>query len=49
MAFKNSASGWGWLARLFHWSMAVVIFGLLVMGFYIAEVLTGTDSDTSAI
>ena len=46
MALKNSVTGWGWLARLFHWSMAVVIIGLLVMGFYIAEILVGTDSDT---
>ena len=46
MSLKNTVNGWGWLARLFHWSMAIVIVGLLVMGFYIAEVLTGTDSDT---
>lgn len=46
MPLKNTTTGWGWLARLFHWSMAIVIIGLLVMGFYIAEILTGTDSDT---
>lgn len=46
MALRNSVTGWGWLARLFHWSMAVIIIGLLVMGFIIAEILTGTDSDT---
>ena len=46
MALRNSATGWGWLARLLHWSMAVVILGLLVMGFYIAEILTDKDSDT---
>lgn len=46
MALGNTDTGWGWLARLFHWSMAVIIIGLLVMGFIIAEILTDTDSDT---
>ncbi|MEM9063751.1 MAG: cytochrome b [Pseudomonadota bacterium] len=46
MALRNTVTGWGWLARLLHWSMAIVILGLLVMGFYIAQILTGTDSDT---
>jgi len=37
MALKNSVTGWGWLARLFHWAMAVIIIGLLCVGFYMAN------------
>ncbi|MGD1923576.1 MAG: cytochrome b [Paracoccaceae bacterium] len=37
MALKNTATGWGWLARLFHWSMAIVIIGLLCVGFFMAN------------
>lgn len=37
MALRNSRTGWGWPARLLHWSMAIVIIGLLCVGFYMAN------------
>lgn len=46
MATRNSATGWGWPARLLHWVMGIAILFLLGVGFYMAEVLTETDSDT---
>lgn len=45
MALRNSTDGWGWLARVLHWVMALAIIGLLAVGFYMVEVL-GDDSDS---
>lgn len=46
MAIGNSRESWGLIARLLHWVMAVAILFLLGVGFYMAEILTGNDSDT---
>lgn len=39
MGIRNTAGGWGWLARAFHWVMAVLIVGSLGVGFYMVEVV----------
>lgn len=40
MSLKNTTEGWGWPARLLHWMMAIVIVGLLCVGFYMTNVVT---------
>ncbi|MEM1382094.1 MAG: cytochrome b [Pseudomonadota bacterium] len=42
MGFRNTADGWGWPARLLHWSMAFLIFWQLAVGFYMVEIV-GND------
>lgn len=37
MALKNTSTGWGWLARLLHWTIAILMIGLLGVGFYMAN------------
>jgi len=39
MALMNTGRAWGWPARLIHWLLAVLILGLLAVGFYMVEVL----------
>lgn len=39
MAFRNTAETWGALARALHWAMALLILGLLALGFYMVELL----------
>ncbi|MEM9048278.1 MAG: cytochrome b [Pseudomonadota bacterium] len=34
MGLRNTASGWGWISRLIHWSMAILIIGLTGLGLY---------------
>ena len=43
MSIGNSATGWGWLARLFHWLMAVLIFGMLGCGIYLTQAYNPGD------
>jgi cytochrome b561 len=43
MRTQNSETSWGWPARLLHWAMAVLMIGLLGVGFYMVEVLGNTD------
>lgn len=33
MAVRNTRDGWGWPARLLHWLVAALVFGMLVLGF----------------
>lgn len=44
MALRNTAQGWGWLARLLHWVMGLAIIGLLAVGVFMVKGL-GDDSD----
>lgn len=44
MALRNTAESWGWLARLFHWGMAVLIIAMIGIGLYAANAF-GTDFD----
>jgi len=37
MSLHNTATHWGWLSKLFHWSMAVLIIGLAVIGVFMAN------------
>lgn len=46
MGLKNTKTSWGWAARLLHWVTAGVILFALGLGFYMVEVLSGTDSET---
>ena len=40
MGLRNDVNGWGWLARLLHWTIGIAIIGLLGLGFYTAEIVT---------
>lgn len=40
MGLRNTADGWGWLARGLHWSVSLIIIGLLGLGFYMANFVT---------
>ena len=46
MGLSNTPTSWGWASRLLHWVSAGVILFLLGLGFYMVEVLSGTDSET---
>lgn len=37
MKTRNDTQGWGWPARLLHWSMAAIILFLLGVGVYMAN------------
>ena len=45
MGLRNTADSWGWLARLLHWAMGLIIIGLVGVGLYMVEVL-GDDSNS---
>lgn len=36
MALRNTAESWGWPARLLHWAMALLIVGMLALGFWLS-------------
>ena len=40
---RNGDEGWGLPARLLHWSMAVLILGLLAVGWYMVNVVGTSD------
>jgi cytochrome b561 len=40
MVLKDSEQAWGSVSRALHWIMAVVLIGLLFVGFYMVEVET---------
>lgn len=35
--FLNTQENYGWLAKLFHWLVAVVVFGLFGLGFWMVD------------
>lgn len=37
MCFRGTAESYGFLAKLFHWSMALIIIGVLIIGLSIEE------------
>ncbi len=37
MAIKNTSEEFGWLAKLFHWLMAILIIGMLCLGLYMTD------------
>ncbi|MEL6219404.1 MAG: cytochrome b [Pseudomonadota bacterium] len=45
MSVKNTETGWGWPARLLHWSIAVLMIGMLVVGAYMVRVLGDSSED----
>lgn len=38
MALRNTASSWGWPARLLHWAMALTIVGTWILGKQMVDV-----------
>ncbi|MEM8833312.1 MAG: cytochrome b [Pseudomonadota bacterium] len=38
MALKNTADAYGWVSKSLHWSMALLMFGMLVGGFYFDKI-----------
>ncbi|MEM7546425.1 MAG: cytochrome b [Pseudomonadota bacterium] len=38
MSTRNTRTTWGLPARILHWAMSLMIFGLIAVGFYSAEV-----------
>jgi len=40
MSFRNTKTAWGRPARALHWLIGLMIFALLAVGFYSAEVVT---------
>jgi len=45
MGLRNTATRWGWLAKLLHWVMALLIFGLLGVGTYMTSLDLGLVCD----
>jgi len=39
VGLKNTRERWGWLARVFHWTMALLILSLALIGTYMANFL----------
>lgn len=39
MSLRNTHERWGWLAKLFHWVMAILIIALALVGTYMANFL----------
>ena len=37
MPLRNTGEAWGWLARLLHWAMALLIVGMIGLGLYSAR------------
>jgi cytochrome b561 len=42
MALRNTTDSWGSLSRVIHWLMGLSILGMLVFGFYIANLMKFT-------
>jgi len=43
MKLRNDAAGWGLPARILHWTMAMLILGLLLVGWYMVNVVGTSD------
>lgn len=41
MAWRNSENGFGLISRMIHWAMALLVFGLLILGLFIANMQPG--------
>ncbi len=40
MGLRNTTTGWGWMARLLHWSVAGIILFMLGLGVYMTQFVT---------
>lgn len=49
MKATNSAHSYGWVARLFHWTVAVLILAAIGLGLYAGSLPMGSDADMQAI
>ena len=45
----NTARAYGWMARLFHWSVAVLILAAIALGLYADALPRGTEIELQAI
>ncbi|WP_323715573.1 cytochrome b/b6 domain-containing protein [Paracoccus aminovorans] len=49
MQASNSTRAYGWVARLFHWSIAVLILAAIVLGLYAGSLPQGTQEQMQAV
>ncbi|MTH77418.1 cytochrome b/b6 domain-containing protein [Paracoccus aestuariivivens] len=49
MTAANTARSYGWVARLFHWSIAVLILTAIGLGLYAGSMPRGTEAELQAI
>ncbi|MGF1562765.1 MAG: cytochrome b [Geminicoccaceae bacterium] len=43
MALRNDLQQWGWPAKWLHWLVALIIAGMIPVGFYMVDLPNGTD------
>ncbi len=43
MALKNTADSYGWLAKVLHWGMAVMLVSLVAVGLYMSDMPRGDE------
>lgn len=43
MKWMNTSIGWGVVARLLHWAMAVLLIGMLLLGWFMVEIVGSRD------
>jgi cytochrome b561 len=44
MALRSTFKRWGWVTRALHWSIALMIFGMLAAGLFAGSLDTGTPA-----
>ncbi|WP_134680708.1 cytochrome b/b6 domain-containing protein [Paracoccus ravus] len=49
MTARNTPRAYGWVARLFHWSVAALIFAAIGLGFYANNLPTGSEAELQAV
>jgi cytochrome b561 len=43
MKFKNTSDTYGLISKIFHWPMALIMMGLIVLGLYMAQLDPSPD------
>lgn len=43
MGFRNTVTSWGWPSKLLHWTMAILILGMLAVGTYMTKLELGGE------
>ena len=49
MGARNTEAGWGWVAKLLHWTIALAVLGMIAFGFYIDELREAGEADLATI
>jgi cytochrome b561 len=44
MTLRSTSTRWGWMTRVLHWSIALVVLGMLAAGFYAGSLDTSTPA-----